>query len=107
MRFHAVVGILPHERDLPQPLEVDLTVWLIAAEPRGAGIVDYRTLYDLVARVIDDGPSRYLEEIASAIADAALAVERVAATRVAVRKPHVPLPGPLAHAEVVVHRDAS
>ena len=31
MRFHALVGILPHERDIPQPIEIDLT------RARGAG----------------------------------------------------------------------
>ena len=109
MRFHALVGILPHEREVPQPLEVDLTVWLGAAvmgrEP-AAPVVDYRELYDRVARVIGQGPLLHLEDVAAAIADAALDVHRVAEARVAVRKPHVALPGPLAYAEVVLHRTA-
>ena len=109
MRFHARVGILPHERELPQPLEVDLTVRLAAPSKRGKdaarAIVDYRSLYDRVASLIDSQPLLYLEEIADGIARAALEVPGVAAARVAVRKPHVPLPGPLAYAEIVVERE--
>ena len=109
MRFHALVGILPHERELPQPLEVDLTVWLTTAVDRrepAAPIVDYRELYDRVARVIGEQPLRHLEDIAATVADLALGMDRVAEARVAVRKPNVALPGPLDYAEVVLHRTA-
>jgi dihydroneopterin aldolase len=100
MRFHALVGILEHERTVPQPLEVDLFV-RCAAE---GGVVDYRRLYDLVAQVVSSGPVDYLETIADRITRGALEDPRVRETRVAVRKPHVALPGPLAYAEVVVRR---
>ena len=111
MRFHARVGILPHERELPQPLEVDLTVRLAAASagsPAGSprDVVDYRVLYERVAAVIGGEPLLYLEEIADGIASAALDMAGVAHARVAVRKPHVALPGPLEYAEIVVERDA-
>jgi dihydroneopterin aldolase len=103
MRFHAYVGVLPHERELRQPVEVDLTVWAAAAA-RAEGVVDYRALYDLAAAVFAAGHVGYLEEAAERVAAAALAVERVVGVRVAVRKPHVALPGPLAFAQVVVER---
>jgi dihydroneopterin aldolase len=100
MRFHARVGVLPHEQELPQPLEVDLTVWLAPAGP----VVDYRGLHDDVSAVIDEGPLLYIEDVAEAIARRALARARVERVRVSVRKPHVALPGPLDHAEVTVVR---
>jgi dihydroneopterin aldolase len=53
---------------------------------------------------VDAGPLDYLEEIAGSIAAGVIAFEGVASVRVAVRKPHVALGGPLAHAEVVVER---
>ena len=68
MRFHVRVGVLPHERELAQPLE-------------------------------------FLETIGGDIASRCLALPEVASVRVAVRKPHVALGGPLAHAEVVVEQD--
>jgi dihydroneopterin aldolase len=83
MRFHALVGILPHERTTPQPIEIDLIVTV----GDGEAVVDYRRLYD--------------ERVAAA---AFAASERITRTRVAVRKPHVALGGPLAYAEVTVEQ---
>lgn len=104
MRFHALVGILPHERTVAQPIEVDLRVRVAP----GDIVVDYRALYELVAGVINAGPIDFLEQIADRIANAAVAHnDRVRAARVAVRKPHVALSGPLAYAEVVVERQAN
>ena len=102
MRFHALVGILPHERELAQPIEVDVTARL--AE-EGDGIVDYRRMYEATAAVFSAGPIDFLEEIAERVASALFADhQRIAAVRVAVRKPHVALGGPLAYAEVTVDR---
>ncbi len=100
MRFHVLVGILPHEREQPQPLEVDVTAW----KPAGGEVVDYRALYDIVSRVVGSGELDYLERIAERIADAALTSEPVRRVRVTVRKPHVSLPGDLDHAQVAVTR---
>lgn len=100
MRFHALIGILEHERTVPQPLEVDLTVRCST----GAGVVDYRRLYEIVERIVSEGPTDYLETIAERVARSVLEDDRVRSTRVAVRKPHVALPGPLAYAEVVIRQ---
>ena len=103
MRFHALVGILPHERTTPQPIEVDLHVDVA----EGEGIVDYGALYAVVAAVMSSQPIDFLEEIGERVARAALEHSpRVRTARVAVRKPHVALAGPLAFAEVVVVRRA-
>jgi dihydroneopterin aldolase len=104
MRFHACVGILPHERELPQPLELDLTVWLVDGAGTGGSVVDYRELYELAASAVARGPLRFLEDLADAVASAALARGDVERARVAARKPHVALPGPLDHAEIVLER---
>jgi dihydroneopterin aldolase len=101
MRFHVRVGILPHERDLAQPLEIDLSV---TRAPDARGVLDYRTLYAIAAEHAKREPLDYLEELASAIADDALALDDVTHARVAVRKPHVMLDGPLSFAEIIVER---
>jgi len=107
MRFHTLVGVLPHEHELPQPLEIDVTVALAPApEVRGAGrVLDYRVLYDLVSSTVTRGHTGYLEDLASELADRSLAIDRARGVRVAVRKPNVALPGPLEYAEVVVERE--
>lgn len=102
MRFHARIGILPHERELAQPLEVDLTVW---TQPRAGAVLDYRTLYDAVAGTVANGHTDYLEELAERIAASALGDGRAQRAVVVVRKPHVALPGPLAAAEVMIERE--
>jgi dihydroneopterin aldolase len=102
MRFHGLVGILPHERDIPQPIEIDLTVTVAPGE----GVIDYRELYALAANAVV-GQTSFLEGLAARVAKSALDHSpRIRTARVAVRKPHVALPGPLAYAEVVVERRA-
>ena len=105
MQFHTLVGVLPHEQEHPQPLELDVTVWL--ADPTGAGAavsLDYRDLYVAMAETVEHSPVGYLEDLVDRAVQAALALAPVARARVAARKPHVALPGPLAFAEVAIER---
>lgn len=101
MRFHVLIGVLPHEREHPQPVEVDLTAWVRDT----AGIVDYRRLYAEVEESMKTPELLYLEELAGTIANRALGEADIYRVRVAVRKPHVALGGPLDYAEVVVTRE--
>jgi dihydroneopterin aldolase len=101
MRFHVRVGILPHEREHPQPLEIDLSVTRLDDAP---GLLDYRTLYAIAAEQVAGEPLDYLEDIASSLVERALTIEDVRSARAAVRKPNVMVGGPLAYAEVVAER---
>lgn len=103
LRFHTLVGILPHEREIAQPLEVDVTAWRRDPARDGARL-DYRALHAAVADRLASGSVTYLEDLAHDVADALLRLPEVARVRVAVRKPHVPLGAPLDHAEVVLER---
>lgn len=102
--FHARVGVLPHERQLPQPIEVDVRVWprMPAGSGEGGLLLDYRQLYDIVATVVGEGPVDYLEGLALSIAERVMATDQATRVRVSARKPHVPLPGPLDSAEVSI-----
>lgn len=108
MRFHTRVGLLPHEQDHPQPLELDLTVW---ASLKRAGetdspqrLLDYRDLYALVAETVGASHHRLLEGLCEKIASRALALAQVERVRIAARKPHAPISGPLEYVEVVLER---
>ena len=103
MRFHTLVGVLPHEQEFAQPLEMDVTVW-IGDDHAATSAIDYRDLYRAMADTVSAGPVGYLEDLVDTAARAALALPAVARVRVAARKPHVALPGPLAYAEVAVER---
>ena len=66
--------------------------------------LDYRAVYAATERVVATATLLYLERTAEQVADAVLAFDGVTGVRVAVRKLHVMLAGPLAYAEVAVER---
>jgi dihydroneopterin aldolase len=106
LRFHVRVGILPHERELPQPIELDVTAW--PAGPRrgrGGRLRLPRALRRGRGRGWPGEPLSYLEDVAADVADRVLAGGAAGRVRVAVRKPHVAMPGPVAYAEVVLERE--
>lgn len=107
MRFHARIGVLPHEAEIAQSIEVDASLWVLRSSerPTAKDIVDYRRVYDLVADVVTKGHTNFLEEVGERIADRALRLPLVERVRIAVRKPNVALPGPLAYAEVALERE--
>ncbi|HXC25324.1 MAG TPA: dihydroneopterin aldolase, partial [Gemmatimonadaceae bacterium] len=87
MRFHTRVGVLPHESEVAQPVEVDVSaeVDLGAVPP---GVVDYSAVYAGVAEVMGARHINYLEEAAERIAARVLGIAGVVVVHVAVRKPH-------------------
>lgn len=109
MRFDALIGILPHEHESAQPLEVDLIAWLAAPistseQDAEKHVVDYRVLYDMVASEVVGRHNGYIEHLAARIAERALRDVRIARVELAIRKPNVELGGPLQAAEVRVER---
>ena len=108
MRFHTRVGVLPHEEQVPQPLHVDLTVWRSLERPGQSDslkdTLDYRTLHEVVSETIGDSHHRLIEGLCERIAGRALALPGVESVRVAARKPHAPVGGPLDYVEVVMER---
>ena len=111
LRFAAIVGALPEERDRVQPIEVDLDVQTDLA-PAGASddladTIDYGALCDAVAAVVDGGRPQLLEHLAEEIAAAVLAADaRATAVEVAVRKLRPPVPHQLATSGVRIRRTA-
>jgi 7,8-dihydroneopterin aldolase/epimerase/oxygenase len=104
-------GFFEHERETPQPFEVDVELFL---DLRPAGIdddlaktVDYGRVYEIVARIVETASFRLLEAIAEAIAAELLALFPVDEVSVTVRKPAVQLGGPLDHAAVEIRRRRS
>ncbi len=108
MRFHTCVGLLPHEELVPQPLELDLTVWLslrpVGESDSPSALLDYRDLYALVEETVGTSHHKLLEALCERIAARALELGSVRRARVTARKPHAPINGPLDYVEVVVER---
>ncbi len=111
MRFHTRVGLLPHEQSIPQPLELDITVWLslrrVGETDSARNLLDYRELYQAVAETVGESHHRLLEALCEKIAARALKLRGVERARVAARKPHAPIDGPLDYVEVVLERDGA
>lgn len=102
LRFHTRIGVLPHERELAQSVEVDVSVWPRQSEATVGQLLDYRRLYAIVAGVIDEGAMDYLEGLVGAVAERVMAAGNARRVCVAARKPSVALQGPLEYAEVKV-----
>jgi dihydroneopterin aldolase len=109
MRFHTLVGLLPHEEHVPQPLELDLAVWLplrpVGESDSPRHLVDYRDLYQIVSEIVGTSHHTLLEALCEKIAARVLTIGAIERVRVAARKPHAPIAGPLDHVEVVVERE--
>ena len=108
MRVHTLVGLLPHEQSVPQPLELDLTIWRslkrVGESDSPSALLDYRDVYSLVNETVGSSPHKLLEALCEKIAARALRMDGVEKVEVAARKPHVPIDGPLDHVEVVIER---
>ena len=109
LRLTAVVGVLPEERDRPQPIEVDLDV---VADLRAAGAsdalgdtVDYGALCDLVETTVRSEEPLLLERLGERIAEVVLGNDpRITAVEVVVRKLRPPVPQDLATSGVRLRR---
>jgi 7,8-dihydroneopterin aldolase/epimerase/oxygenase len=71
---------------------LDFDVATAAASDELADTVDYGTLAQNLARVVEGEPVNLLETLAERLAAVCLADERVAAATVTVHKPQAPIP---------------
>lgn len=109
LRLTGIVGVLPHERVTPQPLEVDLDLHLdlavAAASDDLRDTVDYGAVCDAVEAVVTSTSFELLEALVERIATAVLdADERLGGVTVALRKLEPPTSQQLATSGVRVTR---
>ena len=108
LRIAAVCGVLPEERDRPQPLEIDVDVYADLRTPGRSDnlddTVDYGAICDRIAQVCVSGAPRLLEYLADRIADAILEDPAVDAVELSVRKLRPPVAQQLATSGVRVLR---
>jgi dihydroneopterin aldolase len=109
MIFEGRHGVSEDERDQPQQIEVDVDVELDLTRPGTTDdlddTVDYRDLFDVCRRVVEERSFRLLEGIAGALAADVLerfpSVEMVA---VRAKKPGLVLEGEVEHAGIQIER---
>lgn len=105
-----IVGVLAHEREIAQPLRIDIDLHV---DLRDAGRSDdltdtanYGDVAQRVAGVVRDADDQLLERLADRIAETVLAIDRVEAADVTVTKLRPPIPEHLDSTAVRVHRRA-
>ena len=109
LRVVGVHGMLPEERERPQPFSVDIVAWLdMSAAQRSDALtdtVDYGALVHATADVVSQRSYQLLEALAGRLADALLITDsRLEAVEVTVRKLRPPLPFDVASTGVGVLR---
>ncbi|RJP26064.1 MAG: dihydroneopterin aldolase [Candidatus Abyssobacteria bacterium SURF_5] len=110
MLFSASVGVSDWERDVPTSLEVDLE---LQADLQKACMSDnlhdtinYSELYDLVGETVGSRHHNLLESLAQEIADGVLKQHACRSVIIRIRKPHPPVKGVCAYAEVEITRSS-
>ncbi len=108
MRFMGCHGVNSEEQIRPQPFVVDLEVegdFSEAAVRDDLSLtVDYRELYAICRRTVEEERFRLLEALSEAIGAEILRLARVDGVTVRVRKPQVQLGGSLDAAAVEITR---
>lgn len=95
LRAVTIVGALPHEREIPQPLQIDLA---FDVDLHDAGRTDelgdtvhYGLVADRVVAVVEESKDHLLERLVARIADEVLVFDRVEAVDVRLTKVRPPL----------------
>lgn len=109
MRFMACHGVLPHEREIPQPFEVDVELGLslrAAGESDDLGnTVNYAKVYRTVSSIMNEGSKQLIEAVAEEIADDLLRdFDVLRWVRVTVHKPIAPIDGIFSDVGVTILR---
>jgi dihydroneopterin aldolase len=103
-----VHGVLPEERERPQPFEVSLELLVDLAKAGAsdelADTVDYGAVCDAVSRVVSSESYRLLERLAQRIADVCTSDARVLGVVVEVRKLNPPVHAQVDHVAVRIER---
>lgn len=109
LSFSGYHGLLPGERDKPQPFIIDLVLYidLLEAGQRDdiAFSVDYSLIYQEVRQVVEGNPYNLIEALAEEISCRLLGLfPRIAALKTTVSKPQAPIEGKFDNVAVEIYR---
>lgn len=108
MRFMGYHGVDPEEQTRAQPFVVDVEVEgdfsAAAARDDLSLTVDYRALYEICRRIVEEERFHILEALSEAIAAQLLRLPRLELVTVRVKKPEARLGGPLDYEAVEITR---
>ena len=108
MKFYSHSGLYPFEREVGQPIEVDVICSLdlkkAGESDKFGDTLDYSGIYEKVGKVMERGTHSLIEALANDIAVSILGFEPVSKVEVHCRKPKVRLSGILDYVEVAIER---
>jgi 7,8-dihydroneopterin aldolase/epimerase/oxygenase len=94
LRFHANLGILDHEQNAPQEIQVDAelnlkTPMLQADQDAIVHVLDYRLVRNLIIQTCTDRHVNLLESLTGKLCQALLSLPNVVGTRARITKLHI------------------
>jgi len=96
LRVVCIVGVLPEERERPQPIELDIDIYTdlsIAGKSDDlADTVDYGAAAESVSEICLSSQAQLLEHLAQRIADQLLLLTPVSAVAITIKKMRPPIP---------------
>ena len=108
LRLMALVGVLPEEREAPQPVQVDCELEVDLSRP---GVTDdlsdtanYGAIAEAIAATVRSSSDLLLERLVARIADCALSFAHVDRASVMLTKLHPPIPEDIASTAVRITR---
>jgi dihydroneopterin aldolase len=108
LRVRGTHGVFEHERRDGQDFVVDATLWLdsrpAATTDDLADTVDYGSLAERLATVVEGKPVNLIETLAARLVELCMADERVIAAEVTVHKPQAPIEREFADVAVTARR---
>ncbi len=110
LRVVCIIGVIPHERAVAQPISVDLDLYVnwgtAATSDDVADTVDYGEVCERVEALCATAQPRLLERLAELIAQDLCGLDLVAAVTVVVTKLRPPVPADLGTSAVRITRFA-
>lgn len=108
LRVHGRHGVFDHEREAGQDFIVDVSLRTSTTEAAATDdlkhTIDYGALADTLADIVAGEPVNLIETLAERLADACLALDRVASAVVTVHKPQAPIAQQFSDVSVTIER---
>lgn len=108
LRVMTVIGVLPHEREAAQPLQIDLSLHVdlhdAGYSDELADTANYGAVTEAVATLARESKDWLLERLAQKVAETVLTFDRVEAVDVVVTKLRPPIPEDVQASAVRLHR---
>lgn len=91
LRFEAIIGILPDERQTPQAVRIDMQLLTDIAQAAGSGAIadtiDYAAIAEATIHFVQQAHAELIEPLIEQLAERLLGDQRIAAVKIRLTKP--------------------